>query len=77
MAMPTPSEPRLSQGRPAAVGVITRQQSPLNIEFPFEALDAFETPTPQFYVRSHNPLPQVDRATFRCGSRGTSSGRSS
>ena len=62
--MSTSAEPRLSPARPAAVGVITRQQNPLNIEFPFEALDAYETPTPQFYVRSHHPLPNVDRATF-------------
>ena len=51
--------------RPAAVGVITRQRSPVNLEFPFEALDGFTTPNAQFYVRGHNPVPSIDPASYR------------
>ncbi len=57
--MPSPS------ARPSAVGVITRQRSPVNLEFPFEALDGVLTPTAQFYVRSHHPMPAVDAAAYR------------
>ncbi len=64
--MPTVTDPSARPpSRPAAVGVITRQREPMNVEFPFEALDAFLTPTSQFYVRSHFPLPKVDATAWR------------
>jgi DMSO/TMAO reductase YedYZ molybdopterin-dependent catalytic subunit len=46
-------------------GAITRQQNPVNVEFPFEALNTFITPNAQFYVRSHFPFPQVDPKKWR------------
>ena len=40
---------------------IVRGESPLNLEMPFETLDAFITPTKSFYVRTHFPIPAIDR----------------
>ena len=51
--------------RAAALGVITRQRNPVNVEFPFEALETFQTPTEQFYVRNHFATPTVDAKAFR------------
>jgi DMSO/TMAO reductase YedYZ molybdopterin-dependent catalytic subunit len=42
-------------------GKIVRGESPLNLEMPFEILDAFITPTKSFYVRTHFPIPAIDR----------------
>lgn len=42
-------------------GKIVRGESPLNLEMPFEMLDAFITPTKSFYVRTHFPIPAIDR----------------
>ena len=42
-------------------GKIVRGESPLNLEMPFSTLDSFITPTESFYVRTHFPLPVVDR----------------
>ena len=42
-------------------GKIVRVESPLNLEMPFEILDAFITPTKSFYVRTHFPIPSIDR----------------
>ena len=42
-------------------GKIVRGESPLNLEMPFEILDAFITPTKSFYVRTHFPIPSIDR----------------
>lgn len=61
-------EQRLSDvvpGRPGVTGAITRQEIPVNIEYPFEALDTFFTPINQFYVRSHYPFPSLDPQTWR------------
>jgi DMSO/TMAO reductase YedYZ molybdopterin-dependent catalytic subunit len=41
-------------------GKIVRGESPLNLEMPFEILDAFITPTKSFYVRTHFPIPAID-----------------
>jgi DMSO/TMAO reductase YedYZ molybdopterin-dependent catalytic subunit len=46
-------------------GKIVRSEEPLNLEMPFEKLDGFITPTKQFYVRSHFPIPKIDRKTWR------------
>src|SRR5437016_11750733 len=42
-------------------GKIVRGESPLNLEMPFENLDGFITPTGSFYVRTHFPIPAIDR----------------
>ena len=40
---------------------IVRGESPLNLEMPFEKLEGFITPTELFYVRTHFPIPNIDR----------------
>ena len=40
---------------------IVRSESPLNLEMPFSTLDSFITPTKSFYVRTHFPIPAIDR----------------
>jgi len=42
-------------------GKIVRSKDPLNLEMPFENLDGFITPTGSFYVRTHFPIPAIDR----------------
>jgi DMSO/TMAO reductase YedYZ molybdopterin-dependent catalytic subunit len=46
-------------------GKIVRSEDPLNLEMPFEELDGFITPTKSFYVRSHFPIPKIDKAEWR------------
>ena len=38
-----------------------RGENPLNLEMPFSTLDSFLTPTKSFYVRTHFPIPAIDR----------------
>lgn len=45
--------------------MITREQSPLNLEMPFPTLDGFITPNARFYVRNHFPIPRIDVKTWR------------
>src|SRR5213594_2420426 len=40
---------------------IVRGEDPLNLEMPFEKLDSFITPTKSFYVRTHFPIPAIDK----------------
>src|SRR5256885_6528046 len=42
-------------------GKIVRAESPLNLEMPFEEVNDFLTPTESFYVRTHFPIPSIDR----------------
>jgi DMSO/TMAO reductase YedYZ molybdopterin-dependent catalytic subunit len=42
-------------------GKIVRGESPLNLEMPFEEVEGFLTPTGSFYVRTHFPIPSIDR----------------
>jgi DMSO/TMAO reductase YedYZ molybdopterin-dependent catalytic subunit len=42
-------------------GRIVRSESPLNLEMPFSTVDSFVTPTKSFYVRTHFPIPAIDR----------------
>src|SRR6266704_574473 len=42
-------------------GKIVRGEDPLNMEMPFEKLDSFITPTKSFYVRTHFPIPAIDK----------------
>jgi DMSO/TMAO reductase YedYZ molybdopterin-dependent catalytic subunit len=46
-------------------GKIVRGEDPLNLEMPFAALDSFITPTKLFYVRTHFPIPKIDKQTWR------------
>lgn len=45
--------------------LITRAETPLNLEMPFSTLRDFVTPNEQFYVRCHFPVPALDPATWR------------
>jgi DMSO/TMAO reductase YedYZ molybdopterin-dependent catalytic subunit len=49
------SEIKLRDGR------IVRSEEPLNLEMPFETVESFITPTESFYVRTHFPIPKIDR----------------
>ncbi|HWH92213.1 MAG TPA: sulfite oxidase, partial [Candidatus Binatia bacterium] len=42
-------------------GRIVRSERPLNLEMPFSALDSSITSAKSFYVRSHFPIPAIDR----------------
>ncbi len=42
-------------------GKIVRGEDPLNLEMPFSRLDSFITPTRSFYVRTHFPIPTIDK----------------
>ncbi len=42
-------------------GRIVRSEQPLNLEMPFETTESFITPTESFYVRTHFPIPKIDR----------------
>src|SRR5436309_15580083 len=42
-------------------GRIVHSAAPLNVEMPFETVDTFVTPTKSFYVRTHFPIPKIDR----------------
>src|SRR5207248_4163474 len=42
-------------------GRIVRSESPLNLETPFSTVDSFVTPTKCVYVRTHFPIPAIDR----------------
>jgi DMSO/TMAO reductase YedYZ molybdopterin-dependent catalytic subunit len=44
---------------------IVRAEDPLNLEMPFEMLDGFITPTKSFYVRTHFPIPKIDKSKWR------------
>jgi len=46
-------------------GKIVRSEDPLNLEMPFEQLDGFITPTKSFYVRTHFPIPKIDKSKWR------------
>jgi DMSO/TMAO reductase YedYZ molybdopterin-dependent catalytic subunit len=42
-------------------GRIVRSEEPLNLEMPFETAESLITPTKSFYVRTHFPIPKIDR----------------
>ena len=46
-------------------GLITREKEPMNLEFPFPTLASRITPTNQFYVRSHFPIPKLEAASWQ------------
>ena len=48
-----------------AAGLTIRQKEPKNLEAPFDRIDSYLTPTELFYIRSHFPIPTLDRASYR------------
>src|SRR2546422_2568091 len=46
-------------------GKLVRGEDPLNLEMPFEKLEGFITPTESFYVRTHFPIPKIEKTTWR------------
>ena len=46
-------------------GKIVLSEEPLVLETPVEKLDGFITPTQSFYVRSHFPVPKIDKNKWR------------
>lgn len=48
-----------------AAKLISRVKDPVNLEFPFAALDSFLTPSDLFYIRNHYDVPKLDARTFR------------
>jgi len=51
--------------QPSSAGLIIRQKEPVNLETPFDQVDAFLTPTELFYLRSHFPAPTLELASYR------------
>jgi DMSO/TMAO reductase YedYZ molybdopterin-dependent catalytic subunit len=45
-------------------GRIVRSESPLNLEMQFSTMDSFITPAKSFYVRTHFPIPAIDRSAW-------------
>jgi DMSO/TMAO reductase YedYZ molybdopterin-dependent catalytic subunit len=45
-------------------GLIVRQKSPLNLEYPFSSLASWLTPTDHFFVRNHFAMPRLDAAAW-------------
>jgi hypothetical protein len=52
---------RAADSQKLTAGKILRGESPLNLEMPFETLEGFLTPTESFYVRTHFPIPSIDK----------------
>ena len=46
-------------------GKIVQSEEPLNLEMPFDQLDGFITPTKSFYIRTHFPVPKIDKSQWR------------
>jgi DMSO/TMAO reductase YedYZ molybdopterin-dependent catalytic subunit len=61
------SEPLDASGFP---GLITRENEPQNLEFPFPSLAGRLTPVNQFYIRSHFPIPALSIENWRLSIRG-------
>jgi len=55
----------MSEPQTEANGRIVRSADPPNLETPFSSLDGFITPTKSFYVRTHFPVPSIDRSKWR------------
>src|SRR3954466_2985182 len=48
-----------------SAGLTIRQKEPKNLEAPFDRVESYLTPTELFYIRSHFPIPILDRACYR------------
>ena len=51
--------------RPEQTGLVVRQKSPLNLEYPFSSLSDWLTPADHFYVRNHFASPRIDEAAWK------------
>jgi len=49
----------------SSAGLIIRQKEPKNLEAPFDRIDSYLTPNELFYIRSHFPIPKLDRASYQ------------
>jgi DMSO/TMAO reductase YedYZ molybdopterin-dependent catalytic subunit len=49
----------------SSAGLIIRQKEPRNLESPFDQIDSYLTPSELFYIRSHFPIPNLDRASYQ------------
>src|SRR6478609_5655877 len=49
----------------SSAGLIIRQKEPKNLEAPFDRIESYLTPTELFYIRSHFPTPDLDRASYQ------------
>src|SRR6201987_5233628 len=48
-----------------SAGLTIRQKEPKNLEAPFDRIDSYLTPTELFYIRSHFPIPALERASYQ------------
>src|SRR5260221_14717823 len=48
-----------------SAGLTIRQKEPKNLESPFDPIDSYLTPTELFYIRSHFPIPTLDRTSYK------------
>ncbi len=46
------------------VGMVIPQREPVNLEYPFDQLDTFLTPSSLFYIRSHFKAPSLDTGSY-------------
>src|SRR3981189_554625 len=49
----------------SSAGLIIRQKEPKNLEAPFDRIDSYLTPRELFYIRSHFPVPNLDRDSYQ------------
>src|SRR5438477_3888403 len=55
----------MKESTPLRDGKIVLSEEPLVLETPLEKLDGFITPTKSFYVRTHFPVPKIDKNKWR------------
>src|SRR5438477_2903209 len=55
----------MKESPPLRDGKIVLSEKPLVLETPLEKLDGFITPTESFYVRTHFPIPKIDKKAWR------------
>jgi DMSO/TMAO reductase YedYZ molybdopterin-dependent catalytic subunit len=48
-----------------SAGLTIRQKEPKNLEAPFDQINSYLTPTELFYIRSHFPIPALDRTSYQ------------
>src|SRR5258708_8679820 len=48
-----------------SAGLVIRQKEPKNLEAPFDQIDSYLTPSQLFYIRSHFPIPPLDRVSYQ------------
>ena len=65
-----PESPTHPADAPAFPGLISREEEPQNLEFPFPTLDSFLTPNPRFYVRNHFAVAEAGGPRLAAQGRG-------